>query len=211
MNNVSRTLVDEIMDLGDEMRALASRYEAQFALARDVFASAAQAAPDLGAACADIMGLLDSASAATRTFMPNPPTLACSRGCSACCHLPVAIPPGMADLMARHILQRWPEAEVKALLVRLRADAEAEAATPDPLQRRRPCPLLDADGGCSIYAVRPIACRAFTSSSARRCHETIFGAEPGGVAQHPPLYRLHREATAALEHEARRRGLPSRP
>lgn len=209
VNDMSHVLVDEIMELGDQMRALAARYEAQFALAGDLFASAAQAAPDPATAAEDILGLLDAASAAMKTFLPHPPTLACGRGCSACCHLPVAVPPGVAELIARHLRQRRPLAEIEALKVQLQADVEAEAAHTEPLQRRRPCPLLGPDGSCSVYPVRPIACRAFTSSSAQRCHEVIFGDQPGGIDQHPPLYRLHREATAALEQEARRRGLPA--
>ncbi|SDL93405.1 Putative zinc-or iron-chelating domain-containing protein [Geoalkalibacter ferrihydriticus] len=90
-------------------------------------------------------------------------TIYCKAGCSNCCTLMVnatfpeallvgaVLAPEQFDAVAAH-------AEG---LARIACDARDFK---DYLRRRRrdlgPCPLLNADGRCGVYAVRPIACRA---------------------------------------------------
>lgn len=73
--------------------------------------------------------------------------LRCAPGCCDCCRQHISVFP------------------VEAVNIALAVDAlPVEAA--DALRRRAarapaagPCPLLDADGRCALYAVRPIICR----------------------------------------------------
>lgn len=45
-------------------------------------------------------------------------------------------------------------------------------------QLRRPCPLLDKDGNCSIYPVRPLTCRMYLSfSDPSRCAPEYINSE----------------------------------
>jgi len=98
-----------------------------------------------------------------------------------------------------------------ALIGRLSAAASAIGEVENPLWARVRCPLLDDADGCTIYNVRPLTCRAFTSRSEAACRKFIFETDPaseGGVDQSPAHYRLHVEATHALIDAARNRGLP---
>jgi len=59
--------------------------------------------------------------------------------------------------------------------------------------------------------VRPLSCRAFTSTSVSRCRQIVSDkeAQAGGVDQNPAHFRVHMVATLALEQAARSRGLPA--
>ena len=91
----------------------------------------------------------------------------CREGCAGCCH------------MAVHAT--WPEAVTVAGLLSPRQSASLnsyverlQGALPELtdlksyLKRHRqtlgPCPFLDAQGACSIYAARPLSCRALLST-----------------------------------------------
>lgn len=74
------------------------------------------------------------------------PHTACRTGCSYCCHTSVAVSMLEAQLIGEHI--------GKAPLKAPARQSRAETAH----YHRQPCPFL-ADGECSIYAARPMACR----------------------------------------------------
>jgi len=108
----------------------------------------------------------------------------CRRGCSFCCHMNV----GVTILEAARIT-----AALRDGLHRERCDAVLAADS--RLERRRAqerlamkllCPLL-VDGACSIYEIRPIACRALLSLSARLCEQEVEAREAGGAARVPTL------------------------
>jgi Fe-S-cluster containining protein len=123
-----------------------------------------------------LLGRLDrwSAEAAER----HPGTIPCARGCNACCHGPFDISAADAALLRSGVATLDPatRAEVRSraesLLGRMREVApewrapwaiaaigeerfdEISEALAD-----EPCPLLDAEGGCVVYAHRPAICR----------------------------------------------------
>ena len=77
----------------------------------------------------------------------------CKKGCSYCCHHPVSITPQEAALIGDYI-GRKPS---KPRHQEYRHES------------REPCPFLK-DAACSIYKVRPIACRTFfTYDSVEYC------------------------------------------
>lgn len=88
------------------------------------------------------------------------PHVACRRGCSACCHIPVSIFPVEAELIEKRT---------------------GHQRLPSPLPVRQflgvPCPFLNG-GICTIYDSRPMVCRqhvAFTATAywcqVERCYE----------------------------------------
>lgn len=90
--------------------------------------------------------------------------IACKKGCSYCCHSWVSAPAPevlyVAKRLRAHLLQRERVAA-----------AHAATAQQDTLARKRnpvPCPLLEQDI-CSLYELRPMACRFAASADAGIC------------------------------------------
>ncbi len=85
---------------------------------------------------------------------------ACKAGCSHCCHTPVTITRLEADLIGR-ATGRTPASPARSVRLddheTLAAAIEAQAELQEP-GWPGPCPFL-ADGRCSVYAARPMACR----------------------------------------------------
>jgi Fe-S-cluster containining protein len=201
---------ENISEVGTLMRSLSGRYEGIFSNFRAACDVTLAQADSLADAARDVAEIATAAAASVRANIPNQPALACSGGCAACCHLYVQVPPGVAALMAAHIATHFSPAERNALHDRLAAAAAAVNAAADPAKLRLRCPLLGPDDRCTVYEVRPLTCRAFTSKSVARCQQVVFGDVPegAGVEQNAAHFRIHMEATFALESAARARGLP---
>lgn len=205
----SRHVAAEIESVGTLMRSLAGRYEGIFTgLAATLQTTLAQSGSIAGAA-SDAVDIAEAAAASFRDNIPNQPATACASGCSPCCHLYVQVPPGSAALIARFVAANFTTAERTALRERLAIAAAAFRAAPDPTRLRLRCALLGEDGRCTVYPVRPLSCRAFTSRSLPRCQQVVFGDAEGGVDQNAGHFRIHTEATFALEQAAKDRGLPA--
>lgn len=201
----------DIAEVGILTRNLAQRYEGIFSHFRSVLFETLQGTQTMADAARSAMALTEAASASFRDNFPNQPVYACKSTCAACCHLFVAVPPGIAEAIAAHIEVTFSPAERAALVTRLTEAVTAAAEAEDPVRLRRRCPLLGEDNRCSVYEVRPLTCRAFTSTSVSRCQQIVFDPAfaTAGVDQNPALYRIHMEATVALQETARRRGLPA--
>jgi len=200
----------EIADVGTLMRTLSGRYEGIFSNLRAALGVALAESATMAGAARDAADIAEAASASFRDHVPNQPASACASGCAACCHLYVQVPPGTAALMAAHIASRFTSAQRDALHERLVIAAAAAASIDDRTRLRLRCPLLGNDDRCTVYEVRPLSCRAFTSKSLPRCQQVVFGnAHGAGVEQNPAHYRIHMEATFALEQAAKERGLPA--
>jgi hypothetical protein len=96
------------------------------------------------------------------------PTLACARGCAACCHLRVEISPLEAERLAPVVRALGLEGAVRA-----RAETVGGLSRSERVHARIPCALLDAEGACSVHAVRPLACRAANSLDRRACERAV--------------------------------------
>ena len=204
----SRHVTAEIESVGTLMRSLAGRYEGIFTdLAATLQTTLAQS-PTMADAARAATDIAEAAAAGFRDHIPNQPAMACASGCSPCCHLYVQVPPGSAALIAGFIDAEFSPAARAALLDRLANTAAALRAAPDPARLRQPCALLGNDDRCTVYAVRPLSCRAFTSRSLPRCQQVVFGDADGGVEQNAGHFRIFTEATFALEQAAKERGEP---
>jgi len=204
-------VVEDIATVGELTRMVTQRYDAMFSGFYAVLLETLENASDMADAARTAMALSDAAVDTVRSNFAGQPKFACAKGCSACCHLFVAVPPGVAEVIAAHVNSSFTPAEREKLVLRLEEKVANDAASAAPQTLRAPCALLDDGGSCTIYAVRPLSCRSFTSTSLPRCEQVVFGENPdgGGVDQNPARYRLYEFATRALEETARRRGVPS--
>jgi len=105
--------------------------------------------------------------------VPAEPRVACSAGCSMCCHNWISVTAPEVFIIAAEIARRAAAAEDIARI----ADAAEAGKGLDRdarLDQRLACPMLAADM-CSIYAVRPVACRGFFSLSLEACQAVFAG------------------------------------
>jgi uncharacterized protein len=205
-------IIAEIAAVGEQTRRVAERYDGVYSALRHAMMEELSKADDFGDGARSVMEMADAAASAILEHYPNQPARACRPGCDACCHLHVMIPPGIAEAIAKHLMETRTPGEIAALRIELKEAADAAAALTDPSTLVHRCPLLGPEGLCSIYEVRPLTCRAFTSRSVAACRSLVF--DPGGevttIPQNPAQFRIYVEATGALEQAARLRGLPAR-
>jgi Fe-S-cluster containining protein len=103
---------------------------------------------------------------------PGRDTWACAPGCIACCHLKVLVSPGEAAALAR----RLSDAQRARVAANARRAAGLSAA--EYRRARIRCALLDDAGRCAAYDVRPLKCRAHTSTSRDACERVFRGEAP---------------------------------
>jgi len=96
--------------------------------------------------------------------------VACRAGCDHCCHQPVGLTPPEALAIAAYLRQTLASQELTATAARLaqRARATRGLSSAERFSPDHPCPFLDR-GQCSIYEVRPLACRGMNSLDAEEC------------------------------------------
>jgi Fe-S-cluster containining protein len=111
---------------------------------------------------------------------------ACKAGCNWCCHEPLQVSP--LDAVA-----------VAAADLSTPLDYALDSRERTQLKRIfKPCPML-VDGHCSVYAHRPVICRAYHSTNVGRCQEIVqLEMLQRSVPMHVKLYGftgLAQEAT----------------
>lgn len=110
--------------------------------------------------CAQLHRSLDAVSAQAAAAGPVPD---CTAGCAHCCHVRVEATEPEIFHIAQHLAAE-PADKLKHLTARLRQHVtRAQDGT-----TRQPCSFLQADR-CSIYDVRPAACRKAHSLSVQHC------------------------------------------
>jgi hypothetical protein len=111
---------------------------------------------------------------------------ACAAGCTFCCYLPVDVTVPEALCLAAYLRQTLSPDALVVLGKRLAATAARihRLSYEDHTQARIPCALL-LDGTCMAYAERPLACRAWNSTSRDCCADIFQHGDP--VTMLPPL------------------------
>ena len=98
--------------------------------------------------------------------------VACRSGCTHCCMFPVAASAPEVLAVAAFVREGFDEPKRAALDARVMANiAATDGMSMDQRDRvRLDCPFLEA-GQCSVYEVRPVACRGYSSYSVEDCRE----------------------------------------
>jgi len=105
-------------------------------------------------------------------------SVACKAGCDHCCHQPVGLTPPEALAIFAYLRQTLAAEALVTLAARL-AERERETRGLSSAQRfapEHPCPFLE-HGTCSIYEVRPLACRGMNSLDAEECKTRLRDPE----------------------------------
>lgn len=132
----------------------------------------------------------------------------CAPGCSFCCWLNIDALAHEVILMAAYVRAHGTPWEVEELrdAAALRRDRRQPQNHAVRQIDRRPCLLLK-DGICSVYPVRPAACRRYFSRDLEAC-EALW-KDPGAEAEveFPVVHESGRAAAAAVHHAFLKAGL----
>lgn len=124
------------------------------------------------------------------TRNPSDHKIECAKGCAFCCHVTVtAMAPEIFHVANQ--LRAMPDYETRLIRIRS-ADANTRGLGGyERALKKLPCGLLE-DGACSVYTVRPSACRGMTSVAMAMC-ERAFNGENVQVST-PSVWTLLRNA-----------------
>lgn len=145
---------------------LADRVMSTTAAALDLEIPTAPTAPSVAAAVEAVLALWQAHLARTPFPSKELPPLRCARGCSACCHQDVGVTAAEVVFLVDAITATLAPADLAILrqVVADRAAAKRGCATAEE-RIQVPCGLLNADGSCQAYPVRPAVCRGANSLS----------------------------------------------
>ncbi len=121
-----------------------------------------------------------------RTHQQNQP-IACVKGCSWCCFQPVYLTTQEALLLYEYILQSFDAQQIRDI----KSKAEKKLKKTKNLSEEKKqhiihaCPFL-LDDVCSVYPVRPMACRIYLSKNVDSCKKKFD--TPGNKAVFPKLF-----------------------
>jgi hypothetical protein len=107
---------------------------------------------------------------------------ACHSGCSHCCYQAVGVSVPEVFAIYAHLRATRAEGELEAMVRRIRNmdDKTRGLTSAERLSPELPCPFLESER-CSIYEVRPLACRGANSLDAAACERTL--RDPDARAQ----------------------------
>jgi hypothetical protein len=172
----------------------------------------ARSEADLAELLVDIATYVERALHDRRLASTPPP--ACAPGCAACCVLNVATLPVAGAAIAAFLRARLPGGEVpgRAAALWRFGDQVRWLADRERAAHHLTCRFLDGRGACSVYPVRPLACRSASSLDAADCRAALDGSEDEGVVRMDLLqHALYDEARHALGDALASLGLEARP
>lgn len=147
------------------------------------------------ARAADAAELIHRVNDTSQRKAPDKVAIACTRGCTYCCHTYVSAMAPEVFRVAR-ALRADPQFEQKRPALLQRLQATSGQSHEERLGRQRPCAML-VDGLCSVYAARPSVCRKTASTSLDDCIAVFNGGSIGwtsprinSVASSASLYAL---------------------
>jgi Fe-S-cluster containining protein len=157
------------------------------------------------AAFGSLAGLLDLKMAEHST-----PAIDCRRGCEHCCHRVISVTPPEVSAVTEYVADRFAPEQKRALTARLRTylDEVAPHQGRDLYHLRPRCPFLEG-GFCSVYAVRPLSCRAQFSTDVSAC--AAARSDPSLAFPETQEAILDRAATSGVLSALASAGRPANP
>lgn len=151
-----------------------------------------------------VLAVLDNAHNFASGFNDEKKFYACSEGCHFCCHQRVGSTAIEIVYIATYLKEMRTE-EDRARIVRKLEETIKARPTAEPTHHR--CPFLSGMGNCTIYDVRPLACRSVTSDRSEPCREHLeSGSEAPKVADQR-RYIGHQATVHGLDLGVSARGL----
>jgi Fe-S-cluster containining protein len=135
-------------------------------------------APSLERMVALARNAMDAASRLIGGLLARAPTaaVACRAGCDHCCYQSVGVTPPEALAIFDHLSRTLSDAELERVAAHVAAHRARTRGltTAQRFSPEHPCAFLDvSDGGCTIYDVRPLACRGMNSLDAAECEKRL--------------------------------------
>ena len=155
-----------------------------------------------------LMSFIYSSMMEGAEFIAHVP-IACRKGCSFCCKVWVDTTPPEVLYTVKNMP---PEQRQQArAAVENACSITAGVSFADRLGKvNPPCPLLAVDGACSVYDIRPIACRTLVSTDVERCISTFVEGSDVGFPGLKVWLTLRDSYATALEGALMRAGLAHR-
>ena len=136
--------------------------------------------------------------------------IACSRGCSYCCHMQVKVTPPEMFLILAHLTAEFNPAQMDILTEKIannrRLTEGKDLEERVDMRHHTPCIFLH-NHRCTIYPARPLICRAWHSLDNSACESAYLledaNAEIDTLPYRNYVYSMIREAVEAVcaEHE----------
>jgi Fe-S-cluster containining protein len=106
--------------------------------------------------------------------------VACFKGCHWCCHQAVFANSYELHFLSEKIKTNFNIATVTSFINKANEKHAITSKLDEEqiLKYKSPCPLL-ADGACTVYAARPMACRIYLSTKLETCLEFFHHPENG--------------------------------
>ena len=101
--------------------------------------------------------------------------MACAAGCSSCCVVNVSVLSPEAVNIACYLRHNLATDDLEQLQHSMKKMVNVISGLDEEerIALRRKCIFLNAQGQCDIYPVRPLLCRALTSTSASDCRDAL--------------------------------------
>lgn len=154
-------------------------------------------------------GAMESTSRLVAGLLAHAPAgaVACRAGCDHCCHVIVGVTAPEALTIFDHLRRSCSDAQMARLRERVAAfrDRTRGLSSAERFSPEHPCVFLEG-GRCSIYDVRPLACRGMNSLDATECETRLrdpearvaFAANGGGHLFLEPIHAF-RAVSAGLQ------------
>ena len=126
-------------------------------------------------------------------------SVACQEGCRFCCYHQIITSPPEALLIEDYLVNNFTEHDWKGLIFRVRKNLRLIEGkdTNEILKTRHLLPCIFLRGNrCSIYPVRPMGCRAWSSNNVEQCRKGFESKDPlAGIGSY-----LHRQRLSVAIH-----------
>ncbi|WP_431258552.1 YkgJ family cysteine cluster protein [Roseateles chitinivorans] len=140
--------------------------------------------------------------------IPDDLSLACGQGCSYCCNYHVHVSAPEAIAIAEHLRAKWrPERVAVAIESLAKNVASVQGLTEEEHTATNVrCAFLSPQDSCSIYDVRPVACRKHHSFDVEPCRVTFDDptsqdAAPQSLERLAVAHGLFTSSVASMEIE----------